>query len=95
MCHYCHVLKNNPNAPNHVSVRCLDCGNTHSQVPMVERKYDHGKPISLLPSAPPAPSNLSYCTLHSYEVLLLDEPMNEQSEPTKKSFNLFRTILPK
>jgi hypothetical protein len=28
---------------------------------MIQRKYDHGKPISLLPSAPPppVPSNIS------------------------------------
>ncbi len=61
MCHYCHVLKNNPRAPDHPGIRCLDCANTYSQVPMIQRKYDHGKPISLLPSAPPppVPSNIS------------------------------------
>jgi hypothetical protein len=57
MCYYCHVLKNNPNAPIHQDVNCLDCSNTRSKVPMVQRKYDRGKPLSLLPSAPPAEGN--------------------------------------
>ena len=55
MCYYCHTLKNNSKAPPHPSARCLDYANTHSQVPLVQRKYDHGKPVSLLPSAPPPP----------------------------------------
>jgi hypothetical protein len=59
MCHYCHVLKNNPSAPQHKGNHCLDCANTYSKVPMVERKYNDGKLMSLLPSAPPAPSNIS------------------------------------
>jgi hypothetical protein len=52
MCHYCHVLKYNLTAPAHPGIRCLDCANTHSQVPMLQRKYNQGQPISLLPSAP-------------------------------------------
>lgn len=54
MCHYCHVLKNNPTAPEHPGTSCLDTENTFSKVPLVQRKYSHGQPISLLPSAPPA-----------------------------------------
>jgi hypothetical protein len=54
MCYYCHVLKNNPRAPIHQSVRCLDCANTYSQVPMIQRTHNHGQLLSLTPSAPPA-----------------------------------------
>ena len=54
MCHYCHVLKNNPRAPHHPSIRCLDRSNTYSQVPIAQRIYDRGQSIFSLPSAPPA-----------------------------------------
>jgi hypothetical protein len=45
MCYYCHVLKNNPRAPIHQGVRCLDRSNLYSQVPMHQRMYDRGQPV--------------------------------------------------
>ena len=57
MCHYCHNLNNNPTAPFHRGVQCLDRSNTYSQVPMDQRIYDRGQPLLLLPSAPPAEGN--------------------------------------
>ena len=30
MCHWCHTLKNNPNAPNHRSINCTDKQNPYS-----------------------------------------------------------------
>ncbi len=57
MCHYCHILKNNPTAPIHRGVQCLDRSNTYSQVPMDRRIYDRGQPLIPLASAPPAEGN--------------------------------------
>jgi hypothetical protein len=31
MCYFCHTLKNNPSAPQHKSINCIDKRNSHSQ----------------------------------------------------------------
>lgn len=46
MCHFCHVLRKNPNALKHPSKRCLDRANTYSQMPMNKRIYENGKNIN-------------------------------------------------
>ena len=69
MCHYCHILKYNPNAPYHKGIKCLDCSNTYSQVPMIRRKYKQGQPLSLLPSAPPPEGNLLPFSLEQTNIL--------------------------
>lgn len=45
MCHFCHVLGNNPRAPKHHAPHCKDKGNTYSKVPLKDRMYENGKLI--------------------------------------------------
>jgi len=42
MCHFCHVLGKNPQAPTHFGQNCLDKANTYSKVPMNKRIYENG-----------------------------------------------------
>ncbi|CAF0765393.1 unnamed protein product [Didymodactylos carnosus] len=46
MCHYCHKLGNNINAPPHRSKKCIDKDNIHSKVPISKRLYEKGKRLS-------------------------------------------------
>ncbi|CAF1255355.1 unnamed protein product [Rotaria magnacalcarata] len=46
MCHFCHVLAKNPQAPQHRSAKCIDKANGFSKVPMNKRTYENGKPNS-------------------------------------------------
>lgn len=43
MCYFCHVLKNNPQAPRHRSEHCFDKANSRSRVPMDKRVYENGR----------------------------------------------------
>ena len=84
MCYYCHILKNNLNAPAHPGTRCLDCANKYSQIPMVQRKYDHGKLVSLLPSAPPPPLT-SDKTKRPWYHRMASSLTIRRSQPSKKT----------
>ncbi|CAF3883584.1 unnamed protein product [Rotaria sordida] len=45
MCHFCHRLNKNPQAPAHRSSECLDKANSFSHKPMHKRIYENGKRI--------------------------------------------------
>lgn len=45
MCHFCHVLQKNPQAPAHIGKRCLDKANSFSKMPMDRRIYENGNLI--------------------------------------------------
>lgn len=45
MCHYCHTLRHNPQAPSHKSVHCRDKMNSYSKVPANKRLFENGKHI--------------------------------------------------
>ena len=54
MCHYCHVLKNNPSAPQHMSTNCRDPKNSHSRF---FRCGEPSNPVAAFFSGPMAASS--------------------------------------
>ena len=72
MCHFCHVLGNNPQAPKHHAPRCKDKSNTFSKIPLKDRTYENGKSILV---SQPVVSDSCDSDQHSC-VICLDEKSN-------------------